>query len=372
MRVLGLLCAAAAAFALVEACAKGSSESTCMNTMCGAQCVDTATDSNHCGSCTFACASGQSCVQGKCTTGGPSDSGPGGDGGKCPTGEALCGSTCVNEQTDSNHCGNCTTMCLSGLEACSMGSCSSTCMSGMTLCIPDAGVSDGGPTAHCANLQADMTDCGACFNACSGGATCTMGKCVSTLLGSGTAADPWHTMTALANCAAYLKQFPMAMDGVYTTHPSTADVGVYCDMTHGGTTFEDFGFGQHTATYTGYTFVGVADFTGSTQFDAAFAYLFTRNTGLTNLAPGGWTDGNCCIENTGGASYLGLAGATYMEPAVSGVLSCSTTYSATPIALVLETSGTVMTSMTAAQAGMATSSTTCSTSGNPGIFVKKY
>jgi hypothetical protein len=203
------------------------------------------------------------------------------------------------------------------------------------------------------------------------GATCKSGMCVSMLLGSGTAGSPWHTATPLANCAKYHMQFTTATDGVYTTHPSTTDIGVYCDMTHGDITYEDFGFGQHTATYVGYTLVGVSDFTGTTQFAAAFAYLYTRNVGLTNINPSGWTDGNCCIE-TSSSTFLGLAGGSYMEPAVSGTVDCATSYSASYIELTIEPAGTVLSSITQSQAGTATSSTTCSTSGNPGIFVKKY
>jgi hypothetical protein len=196
--------------------------------------------------------------------------------------------------------------------------------------------------------------------------------CISTLLGLGTAASPWHTTTALANCAAYLSMFPSATDGVYTTHPSTTDIGVYCDMTHSGITYENFGFGQYSGTYTGYALCAATDFTGTTEFAAAFAYLYTRNPGLVNIDPSGWTDANCCIENSGGASDLGLDGSSYMYPAVSGTADCNTTYSASYIELTLEPSGTVLTSITQSQAASATSSTTCGTSGNPGIFVKKY
>lgn len=373
MKLAWLLGAALGVALIVDGCANGGTANNCQSgeQPCGAMCVDTTANHDNCGSCGKACAVAETCISSHCMSG-SSDAGGDAtlDGGKCP-GQTLCGSMCVNVQTDPNHCGNCTTLCYSGVETCTAGSCTSTCTGGQTLCVPDAGVVDGGPTAHCANLQTDLGDCGYCFNACPGGSNCTMGMCVSTLLGSGTAADPWHTMTALANCADYLKQFPTAMDGVYTTHPASTDIGVYCDMTHGGTTFEDFGFGQYTGTYTGYAFVGVADFTGTTQFDAAFAYLYSRAPGLTNLNPGGWTDGNCCIENTTSNTRLGLAGSSYMEPAVSGTVTCATSYSATYIELAL--GGTsVLTSITQSQAAMATSTTNCGLSGNPGIFVKKY
>jgi len=252
------------------------------------------------------------------------------------------------------------------------GTCTSTCTGGQTLCIPDGGVVDGGPTAHCADLMTSNNDCGSCFNACMSGWTCTSGTCTSTLLGSGTAADPWHTATALANCKAYLTDFPTAMDGVYTTHPSATDIGVYCDMKDGGITYEDFGFGQYSGSYTGYTATAVSDFTGTVEFTSAFSYLYDRNGGLTNVDPGGWTDSNCCIVVSGGSADLGLDGVSYMYPAVSGAADCATTYSASYIQLTIEPANTVLTTITQAQAANATSSSTCALSGNPAIFVKKY
>jgi hypothetical protein len=411
------------ALAAAQGCATGSiiggndSGGTCAspNTQCGAKCANTSNDPDNCGTCGTVCTSSQVCSQGKCgaSCGGagtlctpdggkatcaslatdPKNCGSCGNactgsqtcsGGKCAGGNACqtptsaCpapdgGVLCVDTQTDNAHCGACTTTCLQGLETCTSGTCASTCTGGKTLCIPDGGTVDGGPTAHCADLQIDNTDCGSCFAPCQGGAQCTAGKCVTTLLGSGTAQSPWHTATPLANCGAYHTSFPAATDGVYTTHPVATDIGVYCDMTHGGITFEDFGFGQYSATYTGYTICSASDFTGTSQFDAAFSYLYDRNSGLTNIKPGGWTDSNCCIENgTTTSSFLALAGSTYMYPAVNGVGDCTTSYSAATIQLQLETSGTVKTSFTATEAGQATSSSTCSTGGNPAIWVKKY
>ncbi len=413
---------AIAVIAIAQGCATGgivsNADSGCTSTMCGNACVDTSNDPDNCGSCGTACTSTQVCSQGKCGTscsGGETLCAP--DGGKatcatlssdakncgscgnactsgqtctsgkctggsqtCPQNETSCtgadgGPTCVNTQTDNAHCGNCTTTCIANLETCTSGACTSTCTGGQTLCIPDGGTTDagdGGSGAHCADTQNSNADCGSCFHPCLNAQTCVAGVCKTALLGSGTASDPWHTATALANCSAYLTQIPSATDGVYTTHPNSTDIGVYCDMTNGGVTYEDFGFGQYSATYNGYTFVGTTDFANKAQFDSAFAYLYTRNGGLTNISPGTWSVSNCCIENTGGASYLGLAGASYMEPAVNQLVSCTTTYSATIIQLYLEPSGPTETSFTQSQASQATSSTTCSTGGNPGIFVKRY
>jgi len=243
---------------------------------------------------------------------------------------------------------------------------------GQTLCIPDAGVVDGGPVAHCADLQTSDTDCGSCFNACLNGATCAVGVCSATLLGLGTAASPWHTATALTNCADYLTSFPSAADGVYTTHPSTTDIGVYCDMKDGGVTYQDFGFGAYSKTVTGYTWIGATDF-GSTEVDAAFAYLFTRNGGLTNI-DSGFISSNCCFINSGGTNYFGLDSSTYMYPGSGTTFSCNPSggYTAAIIPLYLVSSSTTITTITASEAGTVTTSTTCSVGNNPAIFVMKY
>jgi hypothetical protein len=357
-----------------EVCSQGQCGSSCSaGTLCTpdggkAICALLDSDPKNCGSCGKACNTGATCTGGQCVGGTPT----------CPTGQTSCpapdgGTACFDTQTDESHCGDCNTTCIPNLEVCTEGKCASTCTGGKTLCVPDGGTVDGGPMAHCADLQNDDTDCGSCFNPCSNGAQCQAGKCVSTLLGSGTASDPWHTATALADCAAYKTQFPSATSGVYTTHPNNADIGVYCDMTGNGVTYEDFGFGQYSATYTGYTVLAAGDFSGSSQVDAAFAYLYTRNGGLTNINPGGWTDANCCIENgTTTSSFYGLAGGTYMYPAVNGSSDCATSYTATTIELQIWTSQVVKTSFTASEAGNVGTSSTCSTSGNPAIFVKKY
>jgi len=302
----------------------------------------------------------------------------GADGGPtCPQGQSSCagadgGTSCFDLQTDTNHCGNCTTTCLANLETCTAGQCASTCTGGKTLCIPDGGVVDGGPTAHCADLQNDDTDCGDCFNQCPSGAQCQSGKCVSTLLGSGTASDPWHTATPLANCAAYKTEFPSATDGVYTTHPSTTDIGVYCDMTSTGVTYENFGMGQYSKTYTGWTRVGSSTFS-STEVQAAFAYLFTRNAGLTNIDVG-FVSTNCCFIDTNSSSYFGFESNQYMYPGSGTSFSCNPTggYTATIYPLYLYNNNATISSITASQAGAVTTSTSCSVGGNPAIFVKMY
>ncbi len=64
----------------------------CPFTVCGEQCVNTATDREHCGGCDQLCS-------GACTN------------GRCSTGTVLCGDTWVNIQADLAHCGACDQRC---------------------------------------------------------------------------------------------------------------------------------------------------------------------------------------------------------------------------------------------------------------------
>jgi hypothetical protein len=132
-------------------------------------------DPAHCGACTTVCSAGlpdcspSSATAGlfACTSG-------------CAAGFSLCGGSCVDEETDPNHCGGCDTACplaSGGSPTCSGGaSCSFTCNAENHVC----GVSD---TAFCA-ANDDATHCGAgaacqacqapaqSTPTCTGGTTC--------------------------------------------------------------------------------------------------------------------------------------------------------------------------------------------------------
>ena len=74
------------------------------NTVCSGTCVDTKTDLQHCGSCTTACTSGQTCTDGMC----------------CNSGEVVCSGACTDTSSDLSNCGGCGKTC-SG--TCNGGSC---------------------------------------------------------------------------------------------------------------------------------------------------------------------------------------------------------------------------------------------------------
>jgi hypothetical protein len=97
------------------------------HTACGMTCGEFMTDSQHCGDCDTVCASG-SCVASACEA--------------CPGGEMDCGGSCVDTTSDPMNCGACGTMC-SPTEYCIDSMCGIdwfTSASGLGIDCADAGV----------------------------------------------------------------------------------------------------------------------------------------------------------------------------------------------------------------------------------------
>lgn len=122
-----------------------------------------------CGSCTNACAPGQTCLL--------DDKGE--PACMCPAGKTLCAGRCVDTATDPANCGTCSVSCKGlapnehGIGYCKFGSCVYECEQGWGDCNGDP--SDGCET----NLGADQRHCGACGHACSAieGQPCVAGQC---------------------------------------------------------------------------------------------------------------------------------------------------------------------------------------------------
>jgi len=92
--------------------------SSCINglSLCSGYCRDLATDPTNCGMCGVACPSGQKCRNGVCTGTG-TGTGTGistGSGTGCPGGLTNCQGTCVDTRTDTEHCGCCSYACKPG------------------------------------------------------------------------------------------------------------------------------------------------------------------------------------------------------------------------------------------------------------------
>jgi Glycosyl hydrolase family 12. len=93
----------------------GNAACTTGLTICGTGCVNTQTNNVHCGACGNACSATRSCQAGKCI---------------CPATYTDCSGECVDTKIDVQNCGGCGKPC-TGI--CSAGSCqASTCTSGMT------------------------------------------------------------------------------------------------------------------------------------------------------------------------------------------------------------------------------------------------
>lgn len=104
------------------------------------------------------------------------------DAGPCPSGQTLCGSSCTNTATDPDHCGSCTNKCVDGehgTRACAAGKCTLLCTGSFQSC-------DG--TSCGTDTSSDLKNCGACGKACSGTATADP-TCVASTCGTSCKAD---------------------------------------------------------------------------------------------------------------------------------------------------------------------------------------
>ena len=137
------------------ACASGCSSTA--PALCAGSCVTLQSSNENCGACGTACTGGKTCQSAACA---------------CPSGTHACGGTC-SPNTSTMSCG--TTSCTAcvpptgGTVSCNGAACLPMCPAGDTLC---------GTT--CVNEQLDSNNCGGCGNACATGVTCTNGVCPCT------------------------------------------------------------------------------------------------------------------------------------------------------------------------------------------------
>lgn len=122
-------------------------------------CTDVRSDDAHCGEfCNF-CYAGSHCEMGQCTCG--------------DRAQTYCQDrTCVNLQTDREHCGSCTTRCPADSAGCAAGVC--LCPAGRSLCRSMGANECFDPALH----QSDDLRCGACDNPCPSESHCVGGRCV--------------------------------------------------------------------------------------------------------------------------------------------------------------------------------------------------
>ncbi len=114
-------------------------------------CVDLETDESSCGACGDRCWPNATCVAGECV---------------CDPGYTVCNSACIDVTSHPNHCGSCGVRCE---HECVAGTCA--CPAGESLCL------DPFSATHCAALDSDPYDCGACHFACMTDSGCSAGVC---------------------------------------------------------------------------------------------------------------------------------------------------------------------------------------------------
>lgn len=81
----------------------------------------------------------------------------------CDPGTTVCGGSCVDQQTNNDHCGECGNACTGG-ATCNAGTCE--CPGGQTFCVDS-----------CVDTQTEQYHCGGCGNVCALTATCSGGQC---------------------------------------------------------------------------------------------------------------------------------------------------------------------------------------------------
>ncbi|MSP26078.1 MAG: hypothetical protein EXR75_13145 [Myxococcales bacterium] len=122
--------------------------------LCGEECVDTATDRDHCGACDAACGASEFCVAGKCTL-------------VCEKDFTECDGACVALGSDASNCGACGTACEPGFVCDGKGSCALSCQAELSDC-----------SGKCVELSTNNQNCGVCGLACEPGFVCNgMGSC---------------------------------------------------------------------------------------------------------------------------------------------------------------------------------------------------
>src|SRR6185436_4500274 len=83
----------------------------------------------------------------------------------CAPGQQVCESRCIDPEQSNEHCGACGNACTGG-AVCGGSAVGCVCPNGLSFC-----------AGECANLANDTSHCGECSNFCSIGSTCNQGAC---------------------------------------------------------------------------------------------------------------------------------------------------------------------------------------------------
>jgi len=130
----------------------------------GEVCADPLTDHQYCGSNCAQCTNGATCQGGLCSS-----------TSICTPGLTLCGTSCVDINSDPYNCGSCGKTCGTLDPSCSAGKCSTLgCASGLKGCSPTTNPKN---LTACADETSDPKNCGGCNNACNPGEICSASAC---------------------------------------------------------------------------------------------------------------------------------------------------------------------------------------------------
>jgi len=134
----------------------GSNACGAGQTICGTECVNTASDSSNCGGCGIPCAGSRICQNSQC---------------RCQSGLLDCNGSCV--ASDATHCGSCTMTC-QGNQVCNNNSCGASCSGSTMLC-----------GTACVDVASNDANCGACNHPCGSTQHCANGTCADSAAGAG-------------------------------------------------------------------------------------------------------------------------------------------------------------------------------------------
>ncbi len=131
----------------------------------------------------------------------------------------------------------------------------------------------------------------------------------------------------LASCAAILAANPMAPDGVYTINPDGSPIQVFCDMTHGGVTYEQLAFGNSFSSYEGYSLISTSEL-NDPVIQQAFTALFNQQGSAMINIDNTFNSANCCIKaaDSGPNSFLHLGDHIVFPATVDNIVQCQAQY----------------------------------------------
>lgn len=131
----------------------------------------------------------------------------------------------------------------------------------------------------------------------------------------------------LGSCAAILAANPTAVDGVYTINPSTGPIQVFCDMSHGGITYEQLAFGNSFSSYPGYSPIATSELNDAV-IQQAFTTLFNQQGASMINIDTAFISANCCIKaaDSGPGNYLLLGGHIVYPAGIDDSVQCLSNY----------------------------------------------